>query len=213
MYIDYFSMNKPISELFKSVKNEGCISLGNSLNYWDPAFGDTVINCEHRQVEDGYVTLFKDKKGRLKTYPLKGKYFAGRHNKGFYDSIAIFGVEGSEKKIALNEDYTSLLPRLIRPPKTADEILELIICDPRYLNYIDIKDLKPILMVDPDFLKHIKIIVRDSTERILSNNIENLTQIESKSLIKLKKRYKKEIEFYYHELTREIKHTNLDVSV
>lgn len=36
MYIDYFSMNKPISELFKSVKNEGCISLGNSLNYWDP---------------------------------------------------------------------------------------------------------------------------------------------------------------------------------
>ena len=213
MYIDYFSMNKPISELFKSVKNEGCINLGTSLNYWDPAFGDTIISCEYRQIGDGCVTLFKDKKGRLTTYPLKGKYFAGRHNKGFYDSIAIFGVEEVERKIALNEDYTSLIPMLVRPPKTADEILELIICDPRYLNYIDIKDLKPILLVDPNFIKHIKTIVRDSTERILSNDIEGLTQIETKSLIKLKNRYKKEVEFYYHELTREIKHSNLDVGL
>lgn len=213
MYINYFSVNQPISRLIKSVKDEGLITIGSEMNFIDPIYGESFIKCEYVETKNGVITLFKNEKGKLISYPLKGKFFVGKHFRGFYESFAIFGSDKESKKIVLNDDFSSLIPKLKDLPKTADEILELLICDPRYLNYISVQDLKPILAIDPDFLKHIKTIVRDSTERILSNKIENLTDTESKSLNKLKNRYKKEIEFYYHELAREIKHSNLDVGV
>ena len=209
MYIDYFCLNRPISDLIKSVKDEGLTNLGSEMHYVDKLYGDIYLKCEYVDVENGCVTLIKNRKGKILTYPLKGKFFVGKHNKGFYDSIAIFGFDGQSKNIVLDDDYSTLMPMLMRFPKTADEILELVICDPRYIKYVDIKYLKPILEADSTFLKHLKPVVQNSVERILSNKIENLTEKENKMIEKLKKRYRKEVAFWWNELVREVKHSSI----
>ena len=72
-----------------------------------------------------------------------------------------------------------------------------------------IKYIKPILESDSTFLKHLKPVVQNSVERILSNKIENLTEKENKMIEKLKKRYRKEVVFWWNELVREVKHLSI----
>ena len=66
-----------------------------------------------------------------------------------------------------------------------------------------------ISMLVVDGKNSIVAVKQDGTTDVYSNKIENLTEKENKMIEKLKKRYRKEVAFWWNELVREVKHSSI----